>query len=136
MNPLRQTPTSTTGAYAWRDRGAVAVEFALILPILILLVFGIYEFGRGYNAKVTLTHAAREGVRDYSINENAGAAVATAQAAAPQLPGMSAVVSDGCSGAAGDTATVTVSIAMDYTIPLFRSGTWNISESATMRCGG
>ena len=45
------------------ERGAVAVEFALIVPILVMLIFGIVEFGRGYNTKVTVTHAAREGAR-------------------------------------------------------------------------
>ena len=45
------------------DRGAAAVEFALLLPLLLLLVFGIIDFGRALNAQVTLTQAAREGAR-------------------------------------------------------------------------
>lgn len=118
------------------DRGAVALEFALVLPLLILLVFGIYEFGRGYNAKITLTHAAREGVRDYSINGDASAAQTTAVNAAPALSGVSASVIDTCSGSPGDTATMRVSVSLPYDIPLFRSGTWSIQEDATMRCGG
>ena len=39
------------------------VEFALVLPVLVLLLFGIIEFTRAYNAKTTMTHAAREGAR-------------------------------------------------------------------------
>ena len=50
-----------------RERGSNALEFALIAPLLILLLFGIVDFGRGYNAQVTLTHAAREGVRECSL---------------------------------------------------------------------
>jgi TadE-like protein len=46
-----------------RDRGAVAVEFALLLPILLLLVFGMIDFGRALNYQITLTQAAREGAR-------------------------------------------------------------------------
>ncbi len=46
-----------------RDRGATAVEFALVLPLLLLLVFGIIDFGRALNAQITLTQAAREGAR-------------------------------------------------------------------------
>jgi len=32
------------------EQGAAVVEFALVLPILMMFVFGIVEFGRGYNA--------------------------------------------------------------------------------------
>jgi len=39
------------------------VEFALLLPLLLLLVFGIVDFGRALNAQITLTQAAREGAR-------------------------------------------------------------------------
>ena len=46
-----------------RDRGAAAVEFALLLPLLLLIVFGIIDFGRALNAQITLTQAAREGAR-------------------------------------------------------------------------
>jgi len=47
------------------DRGAAAVEFALVAPILILLVVGIAEFGRAYNVQNSLSAAAREGVRSW-----------------------------------------------------------------------
>ena len=45
------------------DRGAAAVEFALLLPLLVLLVFGMIDFGRAINAQITITQAAREGAR-------------------------------------------------------------------------
>ncbi len=45
------------------EKGSNAVEFAIILPILIMLVFGIIQFGVAYNNYIALTHAAREGVR-------------------------------------------------------------------------
>ena len=49
--------------YRFSQRGASAVEFALILPLLIVLTFGIIEFGLlMYNQQV-LTNAAREGAR-------------------------------------------------------------------------
>lgn len=50
------------------DRGAAAVEFALILPILLLLVFGIIDFSRAYNARITLSQAAAEGARALAIS--------------------------------------------------------------------
>jgi hypothetical protein len=45
------------------EKGASAVEFALILPILIILIFGVFEFAIAFNNYITITHAAREGVR-------------------------------------------------------------------------
>ena len=56
----------------WRSiinnqRGQAMVEMALVLPILILLMFGIFEFGRIYNYQLTLTNAVREGARFAAI---------------------------------------------------------------------
>lgn len=45
------------------DRGAAAVEFAILVPLLFILVFGIIDFGRYMNAQVTLAQVAREGAR-------------------------------------------------------------------------
>lgn len=45
------------------DKGVAAVEFALIAPILILLVLGIIEFGWLFNGWITINGAAREGAR-------------------------------------------------------------------------
>jgi Flp pilus assembly protein TadG len=48
----------------WRSqKGTAAVEFAIILPILILLVFGIIEFGFLFYDKAVITNASREGCR-------------------------------------------------------------------------
>ena len=46
-----------------RERGAAAVEFALVLPLLFLVIAGIVDFGRALYTEVILTNAAREGVR-------------------------------------------------------------------------
>ena len=45
------------------DRGATALEFAIVAPLLLILIIGMLEFGLMYNAKITVTHAAREGAR-------------------------------------------------------------------------
>jgi Flp pilus assembly protein TadG len=56
----------------WRDRGAAAVEFALVVPLLILLIFGSIEFGL-YVQSLTMTeNAAREGVRLASLIGSSG----------------------------------------------------------------
>jgi Flp pilus assembly protein TadG len=46
-----------------RNHGQSVVEFALVLPLLLLLVFGITEFGRAWLTQNVLTSAAREGAR-------------------------------------------------------------------------
>jgi Flp pilus assembly pilin Flp len=43
--------------------GAAAVEFALLLPLIVLLLFGIIEFGLAFNTRIQATNAAREGAR-------------------------------------------------------------------------
>ena len=45
------------------DAGQSLVEFAILLPILLGVVIGIFEFGRAWNVDQVLTSAAREGVR-------------------------------------------------------------------------
>jgi len=47
----------------WNERGSVAVEFALILPMLLALVFGMIDFGRLLYTYETINNAAREGAR-------------------------------------------------------------------------
>jgi Flp pilus assembly protein TadG len=48
---------------ARRERGAALVEFALIAPLLMMLVMGILTGGTAYEQKIAITHAAREGGR-------------------------------------------------------------------------
>jgi Flp pilus assembly protein TadG len=72
------------------SRGAAAVELGLVLGILMLLLFGIIEFGLVLNRYITVTHASREGVRQLSVipgdSETAKAlAIAKAKETAPDL---------------------------------------------------
>lgn len=46
-----------------REHGAAAVEFALLLPLLVVLAFGISEFGTAYNRSQAMQAAVREGAR-------------------------------------------------------------------------
>lgn len=50
--------------------GTAAVEFALILPILVLLVFGIIEFSLLLYDKAVITNASREGARAGIVAQN------------------------------------------------------------------
>ena len=49
---------------AKRQEGASAVEFAIILPLLLILVFGIIEFSILFYDKAMITNASREGARE------------------------------------------------------------------------
>jgi Flp pilus assembly protein TadG len=59
------------------DSGAAAVEFALLLPLLLLIVFGLIDFGRALNAQITLTQAAREGARLDALGNYTSAQICT-----------------------------------------------------------
>ena len=53
------------------ERGAAAVEFALVLPPLVMLMFGLFTSGLAYSDHLSVTNAVREGARlgaamDYS----------------------------------------------------------------------
>lgn len=65
-------------------------EFALVLPILCLLLLGVIQFGIVYNNYVTLTDAVRAGARKAAVNRRtdpSGAGCAQVRATAADLPG-------------------------------------------------
>src|SRR3954468_24462843 len=67
------------------ERGASAVEFALIMPVLIVLVLGIAVFGHAFQVQGTLSAAAREGVRVMALQNDPVAARSAVRNAAPSL---------------------------------------------------
>src|SRR4051812_36652218 len=50
-----------------RERGAAAVEMALVLPLLLLIVGGIIDFGRFFYTQNIVVNAAREGARSRAL---------------------------------------------------------------------
>ena len=54
------------------QKGQAIVETALILPILLMLLFGITDFGRLFHAYLTLDHAGREAARAASVGTEDG----------------------------------------------------------------
>lgn len=118
-----------------REMGAAMVEFAIILPLLIMLVFGIVEFGRAYNANISLTHAAREGVREYAITQDAAAGTAAALNAATSLDSGAMVVTvSACNP--GDPTTMRIRYPFQLSIPFFPSSALQLGAEGVMRCGG
>lgn len=120
------------------DTGAALLEMALVLPLLLLLVVGTVEFGRAYNAKITLTQATRESVRVLAISGDEEAAEATLKAAATTLnPDLISVSMTPCSEAErGDPTSVTASYPFTYSIAFFSADTITLGSTAVMRCGG
>ncbi len=120
------------------DRGAAAVEFALLLPLLVLLIFGMIDFGRAINAQITITQAAREGARVLALPggttigpDGLPASQSRAIAAAnglgltasnvTDLPDTSATPETGCptgSGSTGDDAVVKVTYQFTFITPV------------------
>jgi Flp pilus assembly protein TadG len=117
------------------ERGAAAVEFALILPLLVMMVFGIIEFGRGYNAKTELTGAVREGARELALGKTPAQAQTAVRNAAPSLTGITFSSISTCASGADGTARITAQYSMDFSIPFVDTGSWPITVTGVMRCG-
>lgn len=126
--------------------GAVAVEFALVLPIFLVLVLGIFEFGRAFNIQISLSEAAREAARYAAIHQSdstytVGDAQAAGVAAAPSVdldPDDIAITSTG-------TNPCNVEVTISYSTPWMTGfpglvpgmpAELNISGTGVMRCGG
>lgn len=95
------------------DRGAAVVEFALLLPLLLLLLFGIIDFGRALSAQITITQAAREGARLVALNQPN--AVSRTQAAAVGLSGVSVTVVTSCPPNSGPGVNADVQVSYPFT---------------------
>ena len=51
------------------ERGQATVEFAIVLPLVLLLIAGVIEFGKAFNYWLTLNHLANEGARWAAVNK-------------------------------------------------------------------
>lgn len=123
------------------ERGAAAVEFALLAPILIMLLLGIMEFGRAYNAQISLTSSAREGVRVMAVSNDPALARTAAKNAAVSLnPAL--VDSDIAFSASNGTSSCTASYQMTVTITYSLStltgiaGPFPMTGKGVMQCNG
>jgi Flp pilus assembly protein TadG len=124
------------------QRGQALVEFALILPLLLTLVLGIFDFGTAYNYQNNMSQLANEAARyaavgtcDGCSHTNQIPAVVKADADTGALRNSVTITvgfPSGSNGCQGDAVKVTVT--KDYTwIPYLKLANSTIHASATMR---
>jgi Flp pilus assembly protein TadG len=89
------------------ERGAALVEFVLVLPLVLLLLFGMIDFGKAFNYWNDETHLANEAVRYAVVNKNplGGSSLE----AAVKQDADSGELKNGCSGCSIATPGITVS---------------------------
>lgn len=121
-----------------RDRGAAAVEFALVLPILLLLVIGILEFGRAYHVQTTLSNAARDGVRVMALQNDPVAASAAVRSAAGGLAIKKIDVEPTNCAPTDSTPTATVIVTHEFGLisGLLPLDDFTLTGKGSMRCNG
>lgn len=128
--PLRER---SSAPFLRNRRGAALVEAAFALPILLILVVGIIEFGRFIHTKVTLDNAVREGARFASTGQQVAdpddpeARLArgdgirqrvVAYASTLRLPAGSVRLTPESGGGPGEWVTVEVDYPFQFTVPL------------------
>jgi hypothetical protein len=118
------------------EGGAVALEFAIVVPLLLVLIIGMLEFGLMYQAQLAVTHAAREGARLAAVGDGSlWDPGIVEQRAFPLTTGDGLSISRSENA---DSVSVTVSYQWAWAIlpsggPLELGSPPNLSSSATMR---
>jgi hypothetical protein len=133
------------------EKGTSLVEFALIVPILLLVLFGLLDFGKAFNYWNDETHLAAEGARWAVVNSNPGGGTLQQyiqqQADTSELRSLATVCISFPNGTSNVGDPVTVKVKAHYPwIPFLRSrihilgGTYvqltlpgDITGTATMR---
>lgn len=126
------------------EKGAAAVEFALVVPLLMALIFGIVLMGAAYNAQITLTQIARAGARSMVINSNQATARTDAMVNVVGLssfnPGTNIQFSSTtCPKDGVMTVTATYQVPVPFSPPgskFLGSTPITLTGKASMLCGG
>ena len=126
------------------QRGAAAVEMAIVLPVLVLLVFGIIQWSIYFNRLQGLQAAAREGARVAALPQSTQSDVKAkvTDALSGVLPSSATptiTVSPSSSNPcdlqpAGTSVTVTVKVNTDLDIPLWGSQTVTQTGKGVFKC--
>lgn len=108
------------------ERGVVAVEFAMVIPLLLLLLLGVIDFGRAMYVKNSLVYAASQGARVAAIHSSSWSAVATQAVNDLKIPRLAGTTgtevatvtsTTACpadAATSADTATVSVTVSIPF----------------------
>jgi Flp pilus assembly protein TadG len=124
-----------------RQRGQSMVEFALTLPLLLLMLMGMLDLGRGLYAYSVVANAAREGARAGIVASTSDSAIRTAvrqlTVGLEAIPDNKIAITPAGSRTTGGTVKVTVTYNFRAATPLidtfFPGGVLPLVSSATMR---
>lgn len=107
-----------TKAAAWsRERGQAVVEFALTLPLVVLMLLSVVQLGLVVRDQILVVHAAREAARAGAVSADSD----EVHRAARRSSGLSSrrmKVTMGSRGAVGSTLTVTIQYSSPTEVPL------------------
>lgn len=114
-------------------------EFALVLPALLIILFGVMELGLALSRAQAVDAAAREGGRLASLSSTStsdivGRIDATLAGLATGTPPEVAVIPTTCTGRQGESVTVTVRVPDRITIPLVVDREVVLTGRAVFRC--
>jgi len=112
------------------ERGSAAVEFALLLPILLLVLLALVQVGALARDQLVLTQASRAGAREAAVDGSADAVTEAVRAAAAGLEAGRVSVDVARSGTRGDPVTVSVTYEVPVATPL---AGWLLPETITLR---
>ena len=120
------------------EQGQTMVEFALVVPILCIVLFGVLQFGALYNDYVTLTDASRVGARKAAVSRHEanpeGAAEAAARASAPGLdPGDLQINVNATAWEHGEPVTVTATYPYEIDLLGFVVAAGDLTSETTER---
>ena len=120
------------------EKGQAMVEFALVLPLLLILLCGIIDFGWLYYNQITLNNAAREGAR-YAViyydpvSDWKSAAESRMLSSMVGVSSAAAIVSDPIEQRITASVTATPRILTGFTSTILGKQTVELHASCTMR---
>lgn len=136
LNPERRDEMSA-GKTIREQRGQTMTEFALILPILVLLLLAVIQFGVAFNHYLTVTDAARAGARKAVVSRQGtnpvGTTVAAVRASATNLDQSKLNVTVSSTWAQGTDVTVTASYPYQLSLLGVVVKAGNLTSSTTER---
>ena len=115
-----------------RERGSVALELAIVAPVLMLLVLGVLQFGLWYHAQNVVETAALEGARVAAAEDgSAGAGESRALEVLQEGLGQAADVEGATASIDQDAARVEVTAQLPGLLPIPGLRSFSLSFEAT-----